>query len=75
MKIRLGYVAISKTLSNITTSSTLTYSNYSKLDNKNEVLDKIIKSNLDALNEILIYNKKIIFILSYVIKFNSTGYT
>lgn len=58
MKIRLGYVAISKTLSNITTSSTLTYSNYSKLDNKNEVLDKIIKSNLEALNEILIYNKK-----------------
>ena len=59
MKIRLGYVAISKTL-NITSSSTLTYTLYKKLGEKrgNEKLDKVIKSNFEALEEILKYNIK-----------------
>ena len=58
MKIRLGYVALSKALDNITTSSTITYTNYQKLDNdtKNNKLDSIIKSNFEALKEILKYN-------------------
>ena len=41
MIIRLGYVAISKAL-NITSSGTITYTNYLKEENKNEKLDKII---------------------------------
>ena len=59
MKIRLGYVAISKTL-NITSSSTLTYALYKKLGEKrgNEKLDKVIKSNFESLEEILKYNIK-----------------
>ncbi len=42
MIIRLGYVAISKAL-DITSSGTITYTNYLKEENKNEKLDKIIK--------------------------------
>lgn len=56
MNIRLGYVAISKTL-NITTSHTITYTNYKKENNK-EKLHEIIKTNLDNLEQILIYNIK-----------------
>ena len=52
MIIRLGYVAISKAL-NITSSGTITYTNYLKEENKNEKLDKIIKSNLENLEKIL----------------------
>lgn len=59
MKIRLGYVAISKTLG-ITSSSTVTYTLYKKLGEVcgNEKLDKVIKSNFEALEEILKYNIK-----------------
>ncbi len=57
MIIRLGYVAISKTLNNITSSSTLTYTNFSK-NNDYKKLDEMIKSNFDALEKILIYNVK-----------------
>ncbi len=57
MKIRLGYVSISKAL-NITPSSTITYTNYKKCTNKMEKLDSIIKSNLENLKEIIIYNIK-----------------
>lgn len=58
MKIRLGYACISNTL-NITSSSTLTYKNYLKLNKKaNTKLDKIIKSNFKNLKEILKYNIK-----------------
>ena len=56
MKIRLGYVAISKAL-DITTSSTITYSSFEK----NKSIDKlyeIIDSNLYALKQILNYNIK-----------------
>lgn len=56
MIIRLGYVAISRNL-NLTTSSTYSYTNFSK-DSNYEKLDKVIKSNLSALKEVLIYNVK-----------------
>lgn len=56
MKIRFGYVAITNAL-NVTSSSTLTYTNFNK-NNDYEKLDKIIKSNFEDLIEILNYNIK-----------------
>ncbi len=56
MRIRLGYVAISKAL-DITSSSPFTYSEYLKDKNLNK-LDKIIVSNLEALEKIIDYNIK-----------------
>lgn len=60
MKIRLGYVALSKTLDNITTSSTITYTNYKDLSDseKFDKLNKIIISNFVDLESILNYNIK-----------------
>lgn len=58
MKVRLGYVAITKTLDNITSSSSLSYTIYKDLENKNERLYEVIKSNLNDLKEIIIYNIK-----------------
>lgn len=58
MKVRLGYVAITKTLDNITSSSSLSYTIYKNLENKNECLYEVIKSNLSNLKEIIIYNIK-----------------
>lgn len=56
MKIRLGYACISKTI-DVTTSSTYTYTNFSKeLDY--DKLDKIIISNLEAFEELIDYNIK-----------------
>lgn len=55
MIVRLGYVAISKAL-DITSSGTITYTNYKKIDQKDEKLDSIIESNLKNLIEILNYN-------------------
>lgn len=58
MKVRLGYVALSKTIDNLTTSSTITYTNYKE---KNYTVDKLLeitKNNLDNLNELLTYNIK-----------------
>ena len=55
MKVRLGYVALSKAI-DITTSSTITYTNYV---NKNYTVDKLIditKSNLMALEKIITFN-------------------
>lgn len=57
MQVRLGYVAISKTLNSVTTSSTITYTNYLKLKD-NEKISKVIISNLESLIEILKYNEK-----------------
>ena len=57
MKIRLGYACISKTLSNVTTSSTITYTKLQK-DKDYKKIDTAIKSNLNALKEILTYNIK-----------------
>ena len=58
MIIRLGYVAIALNLEKVTSSSTLTYSRYLKL-NENERLKKlkeITYSNIEALEKILKYN-------------------
>lgn len=55
MKIRLGYVALPKTI-NITSSHTITYTNYEKIKNKEEKLNEIITKNLNNLEQILIYN-------------------
>ena len=58
MKIRLGYVAIPLTIG-ITSSSTLTVTNYNKLGKRSlKRIDEIINNNLDNLYEILKYNKR-----------------
>lgn len=60
MKIRLGYVAMATTIDNITSSSTISYTNYLKLtdEEKDNKLDEIIISNLVNLVKILNYNIK-----------------
>lgn len=57
MIVRLGYVALSKAL-DITSSGTITYTNYKKTEQKKVKIDSIIKSNLENLIEILNYNVK-----------------
>ena len=57
MIIRLGYVYISKTIEQYINQKTITYTNYQKTSNL-EIIDNIIKHNLNNLLEILIYNKK-----------------
>lgn len=57
MKVRLGYVAISKAL-DITTSSTITYTNYVNKGYDTKKLLEITKNNINALKEIMIYNVK-----------------
>lgn len=54
MKIRLGYVSISKTIG-VTTSHTITYTNYKK-EVTNDKLYNIVLKNLDSLEEVLKYN-------------------
>lgn len=56
MKIRLGYACVSETL-NITSSTPYSYTSFKK-ENDYDKLDKIIKSNLHDLYEILKYNNK-----------------
>lgn len=56
MKIRLGYVAISKAL-DVTSSSNITFTCFKKSDDFKK-LDEVIKSNLEDLIEILNYNIK-----------------
>lgn len=59
MIVRLGYVAIALSLPKVTTSSTVTYKNYSKLVSEEEKLNKLKKvtlSNLNALKTILKFN-------------------
>lgn len=59
MKIRLGYVAIALKLPKVTSSSNVTFSYYSKLNNKEKRFDKlktVTRSNLDDLYTILKYN-------------------
>lgn len=54
MKVKLGYVAISKTIE-LTASTNYTYTQYQK--NKDlKLLDKVIISNLESLEEIIKYN-------------------
>lgn len=60
MKVRLGYVAISKKLGKkVTSSSTVTFSNYNKItlpDKKLEKLKTVAASNLKDLETIIRYN-------------------
>ncbi|GIM28029.1 UV DNA damage endonuclease [Clostridium polyendosporum] len=58
MQVRLGYVAIALNLPKVTSSSTVTYSNYNKLlsmEKKIEKLKAVTLSNLDDLYTILKY--------------------
>jgi len=58
MKIRLGYACVPVTIDE-TSSHTLTYTMYKRLDDKaNERLDSVIKSNFESLEKILKYNIK-----------------
>ena len=57
MKIRLGYVSISKAL-DITTSTTITFTNFIKENRPYDKLTRIINTNLDNLEKILTYNIK-----------------
>jgi UV DNA damage endonuclease len=59
MKVRLGYVAIALNLPKVTSSSTVTFTNYQKLSNeeqKRNKLKSVTLSNLDDLYKILQYN-------------------
>ncbi|MCY6370853.1 UV DNA damage repair endonuclease UvsE [Clostridium ganghwense] len=59
MRVRLGYVAIALKLPKVTSSSNVTFKTYSKLNSKEEKLNKLKKvtlSNLDDLYKILQYN-------------------
>ena len=59
MRVRLGYVAIALNLDKVTSSSTVTYSRYSKINSEEERLKKLKEvtySNLEALEVILNYN-------------------
>lgn len=58
MRVRLGYVALSKALDDVTTSSTITYTNYINKNYNASKLLEITKGNLEALNEIIKYNIK-----------------
>ena len=58
MRVRLGYVALSKALDDVTTSSTITYTNYINKNYNVSKLLEITKGNLEALNEIIKYNIK-----------------
>ncbi len=60
MKVRLGYVSIAMNLGKkVTSSSTVTFKNYSKIteqEKKNEKLKSVTLSNLNDLIKILKYN-------------------
>ncbi len=58
MKIRLGYVAIAKTIDDISYNHTITYTHYSKLpeEEQSAKLKNIIHTNLDNLLKVLKYN-------------------
>ena len=58
MRVRLGYVALSKALEDVTTSSTITYTNYINRNYNTSKLLEITKNNLDSLYEIIKYNVK-----------------
>lgn len=58
MRVRLGYVALSKALDDVTTSSTITYTNYINKNYNASKLLEITKDNLEALNGIIKYNIK-----------------
>lgn len=57
MIVRLGYVALSKTL-DITSSHSVSYTNFIKSNNGYEKLNGVIKLNLESLNTLINYNIK-----------------
>lgn len=57
LKIRLGYACLTKAL-DITSSSTITYTNYINKNYDENKLIEITNNNLEALKKILIYNVK-----------------
>lgn len=57
MKVRLGYVALPLTI-DITSSHTITYTNYKKIDNGLDKIEQLVIKNLEALHEILKYNTR-----------------
>lgn len=58
MKIRLGYVAISKSLDNITSSHTVSYTEFIKSNKNIEKIHSAIEKNLKDLEIIIDYNIK-----------------
>lgn len=58
MIVRLGYVELSKALDDVTTSSTITYTNYINKNYNTSKLLEITKNNLDSLYKIIKYNVK-----------------
>lgn len=60
MKVRIGYVAISNVLGKkVTSSSTVTFTNYSRIESSEKKLEKlktVTLSNLNGLQELLKYN-------------------
>jgi len=57
MRIRLGYACMCRTLNNITTSTNYTLTSFNK-EHDYDKLNKIILSNLEALEKIIDYNIK-----------------
>jgi UV DNA damage endonuclease len=61
MRVRIGYVAIALNLPKVTSSSSVTYTNYMKLTSEEQKLNKLKQvtlTNLDDLYKILQYNKE-----------------
>ena len=58
MKVRLGYVAISKALEDVTTSKTITYTDYINKGYSKEKIYEVVNSNIDSLKKIMMYNVK-----------------
>ena len=57
MKIRLGYACISKTLDNVTSSHSYTYTNFEK-EKDFKKLEEIIIKNFNDLEKLIDYNIK-----------------
>ncbi len=57
LKIRLGYACISRTLENITSSHSYTYTRFKEEENY-EKLDQIIRKNFEDLEKLIEYNHK-----------------
>ena len=57
MKIRLGYVALSKTI-DVTSSHSFNYSSFIKSNEDYQKLDQVIELNLNSLDQIINYNIK-----------------
>lgn len=58
MKIRLGYVSISKSLENVTSSHSVSYTNFLKYNGDINKIYEAIEKNLHDLEEIIDYNIK-----------------